>query len=243
MLIKNDFEVAQSVEKVWRFFDDIPQVAACLPGAELTEDLGNDNYKGKVAVRMGPVKLQFAGTAAIKERDEAGKRIVVDAAGADEKGRGQAAMLLTAKLAPVGGGTKIEVAQDLQPLGGRRAVRPGDDLGRHHRPDAGLRHQHAEPHQRHRPRGGVRPDRHGRAGQRLRHRRPGGVDGPQAGGPPLLPGPTSPTRAEEETMVLWWIGNAILLLVVVPVLVALLNRVLAASSASAVPRTTSWPAA
>lgn len=29
-------------------------------------------------------------------------------------------------------------------------------------------------------------------------------------------------------MVLWWIGNVILLLVVVPVLVALLNRVLAA---------------
>jgi hypothetical protein len=29
-------------------------------------------------------------------------------------------------------------------------------------------------------------------------------------------------------MVLWWIGNAILLLVVVPVLVAVLNRVLAA---------------
>jgi hypothetical protein len=30
------------------------------------------------------------------------------------------------------------------------------------------------------------------------------------------------------TMVLWWIGNILLLLVVVPVLVALLNRVLAA---------------
>jgi hypothetical protein len=29
-------------------------------------------------------------------------------------------------------------------------------------------------------------------------------------------------------MTLWWIGNAILLLVVVPILVALLNRVLAA---------------
>jgi hypothetical protein len=29
-------------------------------------------------------------------------------------------------------------------------------------------------------------------------------------------------------MVLWWIGNAILLLIVVPVLVALLNRILAA---------------
>ena len=114
MLIKNDFEVAQPVDKVWHFFDDIPQVASCLPGAELTEDLGDDKYQGKVAIRMGPVKLQFAGTAEIKERDDAAKRIVVDAAGADEKGRGQAAMLVTAQLVPAAGGTKVEVAQDLQ---------------------------------------------------------------------------------------------------------------------------------
>jgi carbon monoxide dehydrogenase subunit G len=114
VLINNDFEVAQPVDKVWRFFDDIPQVAACLPGAELTEDLGDDHYKGRVAVRMGPVKLQFAGTAAIKERDHTAKRIVVDAAGADEKGRGQAAMLLTAQLSPAAGGTKVAVGQDLQ---------------------------------------------------------------------------------------------------------------------------------
>jgi carbon monoxide dehydrogenase subunit G len=114
MLIKNDFEVAQPIDKVWTFFDDIPAVALCLPGAELTEDLGNDKYKGKVAIRMGPVKMQFAGTVDITERDNAAKRIVVDAAGADEKGRGQAAMLVTAKLLSVAGGTKIEVVQDLQ---------------------------------------------------------------------------------------------------------------------------------
>ncbi len=68
MLIKNDFEVIEPVDKVWQFFDNIPQVAACLPGAELTEDLGDDTYRGKVAVRMGPIKLQFAGTAEIRER-------------------------------------------------------------------------------------------------------------------------------------------------------------------------------
>ncbi len=79
MLIKNEFEVAEPVEKVWQFFDNIPQVAACLPGAELTEDLGDDKYKGAVAVRMGPVRLQFAGTADITERDETGKRVVVHA--------------------------------------------------------------------------------------------------------------------------------------------------------------------
>jgi uncharacterized protein len=117
MLIKNDFEVAEPVDKVWHFFDNIPQVAACLPGAELTEDLGGDKYKGRVAVRMGPVRLQFAGTAEITERDEAAKRVVVHAAGAEEKGRGQANMVVTATLTRVSRGTKVAVAQDLQLAG------------------------------------------------------------------------------------------------------------------------------
>jgi carbon monoxide dehydrogenase subunit G len=114
MLIKDNFEVTQPIDRVWRFFDDIPQVAACLPGTELTNDLGGDKYAGKVAIRMGPVRLQFAGTAQIKERDDAGKRLVVDAAGSDEKGRGQAALLATASLAPAHGGTRVDVALDLQ---------------------------------------------------------------------------------------------------------------------------------
>ncbi|MGO8956263.1 MAG: SRPBCC family protein [Streptosporangiaceae bacterium] len=114
MLIKNDFEVAEPVEKVWQFFQNIPQVAACLPGAELTEDLGGEKYKGRVAVRMGPVRLQFAGTADITERDEAANRVVVHASGADERGRGQASMVVTATLARAGRGTRVDVTQDLQ---------------------------------------------------------------------------------------------------------------------------------
>jgi carbon monoxide dehydrogenase subunit G len=114
MLINNEFEVAEPVEKVWQFFQDIPQVAACLPGAELTGDLGGDKYHGRVAVRMGPVRLRFAGTADITERDEAARRIVVHASGADEKGRGQASMMVTATLARAGRGTRVGVTQDLQ---------------------------------------------------------------------------------------------------------------------------------
>ncbi len=117
MLIKNAFEVAQPVEKVWEFFGNIPQVAACLPGAELTEDLGGDKYAGRVAVRMGPVRLQFAGNAEITERDEAAKRLVVHASGAEEKGRGQASMDVSAMLSRAGQGTKVDVAQDLQLAG------------------------------------------------------------------------------------------------------------------------------
>ena len=117
MLITNDFEVAKPVAAVWDFFGDIPRVASCLPGAELTETLGDDKYGGRVAVRMGPVRLQFAGTAEITERDEAAKRIVVHAAGAEERGRGQANMVVSATLAPAGSGTKVAVSQDLQLAG------------------------------------------------------------------------------------------------------------------------------
>ncbi len=114
MLITNGFSVDQPVDKVWAFFNDVPQVAACLPGAELTDEVGPDHYEGTVLIRMGPVKLEFAGDARITNRDEAARKLAVDAAGADKKGRGQAALQLDAGLTPVAGGTKVDVALDLQ---------------------------------------------------------------------------------------------------------------------------------
>ncbi len=114
MRISNQFEVAQPIDKVWAFFGDVPQVAACLPGAQLTEELGDDTYGGGVAVRMGPVKLEFDGRARIVERDDATKRLVIDASGADRTGRGQAEMRVTAVLAQAGAGTRVDLDQDLQ---------------------------------------------------------------------------------------------------------------------------------
>ena len=114
MIIKNDFEVAESIETVWEFFADIPQVAACLPGAELTEEIGEDHYAGTVVIRLGPIKLEFDGEAEIKERNDAEKTIAVNAAGADKKGRGQAALQLNAGLTPTPSGTEVQIALDLQ---------------------------------------------------------------------------------------------------------------------------------
>ncbi len=117
MLIKNTIEVDQPIEKVWEFCQDVPQVAACLPGAELNEEIGPDQYAGKVGISMGPVKMQFAGTADVRERDETTKTIVIDAAGADEKGRGQANLGLSVRLVATPGGTRLEVEQDIQLAG------------------------------------------------------------------------------------------------------------------------------
>jgi carbon monoxide dehydrogenase subunit G len=104
MLIESEFEVAAPLEQVWKHMQDVPRIAPCLPGAELT-DVNGDVYK---------VKLQFAGTAKIVLRDEAAKRIVMDASGSEEKGKGQATMKVTSTMVPSGTGTRVKVAQDLQ---------------------------------------------------------------------------------------------------------------------------------
>src|SRR2546421_12621387 len=112
MLVENEFEVAAPLEQVWKHMQDVPRIAPCLPGAELI-DVNGDVYKGRVTTKMGPVKLQFMGTAKIVERDESAKRIVMDASGSEEKGKGQANMKVTSTMASAGSGTRVKVAQDL----------------------------------------------------------------------------------------------------------------------------------
>ena len=75
MQMTSQFDVAQSPDKVWEFFNDVPRVASCLPGADISEQVGEDQYAGTVAIKAGPVKLDFAGEATIVERDAADRRI------------------------------------------------------------------------------------------------------------------------------------------------------------------------
>ncbi|HEV3356264.1 MAG TPA: SRPBCC family protein [Pseudonocardiaceae bacterium] len=117
MLIDSEFEVAAPVDTVWKYLLDVPRMAPNLPGAELTEVVDENNYKGRVTTKMGPVSLRFGGTVEIVERDEAKHTVVINAAGADERGRGQATMVVTATLLPAGRGTKATVGQDLQIAG------------------------------------------------------------------------------------------------------------------------------
>ena len=76
-------------------------LAPNLPGTELTEVVdGDGNYKGGSWPRWARCRCEFAGTARIVERDEAAHRIVLNAAGSEDRGKGQATMTLTATLAP-----------------------------------------------------------------------------------------------------------------------------------------------
>ena len=113
MLIAQSFDVDQPVDQVWKFFDNIPLVAACIPGADLTEEVSKDEYRGDVTISAGPVKLEFAGVVKVQTRDEAKKTLVLDAAGADKKGRGAANALLTISLTPMGGSTRVNISMEL----------------------------------------------------------------------------------------------------------------------------------
>jgi carbon-monoxide dehydrogenase small subunit len=97
---EESFVILKPQATVWDAFADIPAVAACLPGAALTEHDAHA-VKGKMSVRLGPISAAFAGSAVI-ERDDAALRGIIRGAGSD---RG------------TGSRTKGEVSYRLEPEG------------------------------------------------------------------------------------------------------------------------------
>ncbi len=51
--------VAAPIEKVWAFLLDVNNVAACAPGFQSLEVLGEEQWKAVVAVGVGAVKAKF----------------------------------------------------------------------------------------------------------------------------------------------------------------------------------------
>src|SRR2546421_6148280 len=92
---------------------DIRRIAPCMPGAEFTEVVDDRTYKGKIAVRLGPVALAFAGVIRFDELDNANHTARVSAQGSDAKGRGGAHATAAFRLEPAAGGSKVLVHTDL----------------------------------------------------------------------------------------------------------------------------------
>ena len=51
--------IAAPIEKVWAYLLDVHKVAACVPGFQSLEELGEEHWKAVVAVGVGPVKAKF----------------------------------------------------------------------------------------------------------------------------------------------------------------------------------------
>jgi hypothetical protein len=107
------FEVPLPPAEAWALLMDIERIAPCMPGAELTEVIDKQTYKGKVAVRLGPVALSFAGMVKFEDVDAANRKARVKAQGADSKGRGGANALVDFRIEPAGTGAKVLVHTNL----------------------------------------------------------------------------------------------------------------------------------
>ncbi|MDM0078973.1 2Fe-2S iron-sulfur cluster-binding protein [Variovorax sp. J31P179] len=86
--IQGQFTVPFPAADVWRFMADLPAVAACLPGAELTEHNG-DRVKGRVAIKFGPMSASFNGAARL-DRDDSTRSAVLKGAGQDSLSQSRA---------------------------------------------------------------------------------------------------------------------------------------------------------
>jgi len=79
--VEASFKVPHPAAEVWRFMADLPAVAACLPGAALTEHAA-DKVAGQIAIKFGPMSASFKGSATL-ERDDAAQRAVLRGEGRD----------------------------------------------------------------------------------------------------------------------------------------------------------------
>jgi uncharacterized protein len=114
--LTHQFTVPTSVEETWNSFLDIGSLAECFPGAQVTSAEG-DTFTGTVKVKLGPIAMVYAGSGTFVEKDEAARRLVVEAKGRDKRGNGTAGANATLTMAPEGTGTKVEIVTDLAVTG------------------------------------------------------------------------------------------------------------------------------
>jgi carbon monoxide dehydrogenase subunit G len=115
--IEKKFQVTSSVEDVWSFIANPAQVAACLPGVELTDVVDDVTYTGNVRVKVGPMTVAYAGEARVTERDESIHTFKMVGKGKEQGGAGSAKMELMATVVAVDGGVEIGVKSTLDLTG------------------------------------------------------------------------------------------------------------------------------
>jgi carbon monoxide dehydrogenase subunit G len=109
----NSFEVPLRPAQAWPLLMDIRRIAPCMPGAEVTEVIDDTTFKGRIAVRLGPVALSFAGVIKLEDLDGVNHTARLKAQGSDAKGRGAANASASFRLEPAGSGSKVLVHTDL----------------------------------------------------------------------------------------------------------------------------------
>ena len=113
MRLENSFLVPAAPEQAWELLNDVPRVIPCMPGAELTEVVGDDAWKAIMHVKLGPIALQFGTDITRAETAVSERRVVLEAKARELKGRGGAQARIESSLTEVDGQTNVTIVTDL----------------------------------------------------------------------------------------------------------------------------------
>jgi carbon monoxide dehydrogenase subunit G len=68
MDMTGEYTIAASRETVWQALNDPAVLKACIPGCEELEKDGDDSFKAKVKVKIGPVRARFSGAVTLSDQ-------------------------------------------------------------------------------------------------------------------------------------------------------------------------------
>ena len=112
MKLTNTFEVSRPVTAVWGAFADVPSVAQCLPGAEVTADKGGGAYEGVVHIKLGPMSAKFEGEATVT-RDDGVRVGHIAGSGVDRRGGSRGQVEVDYSVAASDGGSAVTVDAEI----------------------------------------------------------------------------------------------------------------------------------
>ncbi len=115
--INRTFEIANPIEQVWESLCNPNEIVTCVPGASLTEQVDENNYKGAVTLKFGPVKASYDGLVTFLERNAATKTMKLKGIGTDVKGKGGADMIMDGVLTENAGKTSVNVTMNVEVTG------------------------------------------------------------------------------------------------------------------------------
>ena len=101
------FQVSTDIDYVWSVLNEPEQVVVCVPGAQLTETIDEDHFKGKVTLKIGPVTAKFNGKIEFTQRDSSKYEMAMEGTGADISGKGGATMNMSLSLKALETGTEV----------------------------------------------------------------------------------------------------------------------------------------
>jgi len=113
MRIEQSFVVKAPRARVWGYLTDPYRVVTALPGAAVTEKVGDTAYGGTITVKVGPVSARYRGTARFEKLDPAAGTADIVASGQDVKGKGGADMRMQSRLTEIAPG-RTEVSATSQ---------------------------------------------------------------------------------------------------------------------------------